>query len=220
MMYLLDTADTKEIKRLVDLYPIEGVTTNPSIISKARKPVGEVIREIRRIIGNDLMLHVQTLGETAEEMVGEAIKLREMVGGNFYIKIPVTPQGIKAIRMAKELGINVTATAVFTQQQGLIAAKAGADFLAPYVNRLDNISCHGIDVVADLVHLIDIYNLDAKLLAASFKNVDQVHGVSMAGAHSATIAPKLFEHLIYHPLTNQAVRDFEEDGQRYYNLGA
>lgn len=220
MMYLLDTADVKEIKRLVDLYPIEGVTTNPSIISRVRKPVGEVIKEIRRTIGDDLMLHVQTLGETADEMVNEALMLREMVGGNFYIKIPVTPQGIKAIAMAKRLGLNVTATAVFTQQQGLIAAKAGADFLAPYINRLDNISCHGIDVVADLVHLINLYNLDTKLLAASFKNVDQVHGVSMAGSHAVTVSPNLFEHLIYHPLTNQAVRDFEEDGQRYYNLGA
>ena len=219
-MYLLDTADSKEISRLMDLYPIEGVTTNPSIISKARKPVGEVIKEIRRIIGKDKALHVQTLGEKAEEMVDEAVKLKEMVGGNFYIKIPVTPQGMKAIPMAKKLGINVTATAVFTQQQGLIAAKAGADFLAPYVNRLDNISCHGIDVVSDLVHLIDIYGLDAKLLAASFKNVDQVHGVSMAGAHAATISPKLFELLAYHPLTSQAVKDFEEDGQGYYDLGA
>lgn len=220
MMYLLDTADVKEIKRLVEIYPIEGVTTNPSIIGKARKPVGEIIKEIRCIIGNDRMLHVQTLGETAQEMVGEAILLNKMVGENFYIKIPVTPQGIKAIGMVKKLGINVTATAVFTQQQGLMAAKAGADFVAPYINRLDNISCHGIDVVADLVHLIDVYNLDTKLLAASFKNVDQVHGVSMAGAHAVTISPQLFEHLIYHPLTNQAVRDFEEDGQRYYNLGA
>lgn len=219
-MYLLDTADVDEIKRLIDLYPIDGITTNPSIISKARKPVGEVIRSIRRIIGKDMMLHVQTLGESAEEMVDEAIKLKGMVGGNFYIKIPVIPQGIKAIRMAKKHGLNVTATAVCTQQQGLIAAKAGADFIAPYINRLDNISCHGIDVVSDLVHLIDIYNLDTKILAASFKNVDQVHGVSMAGAHSATIAPELFENLIYHPLTSQAVRDFEEDGHRYYNLGA
>ena len=220
MMYLLDTADIKEIKRLMDLYPIDGVTTNPSIISKVRKPVGEVIKEIRSIIGQDKMLHVQTLGERAEEMVDEAVKLKEMVEGNFYIKIPVTPQGIKAISMVKEMGIKVTATAVFTQQQGLIAAKAGADFLAPYVNRLDNVSCHGVDVVSDLVHLIKTYNLDAKVLAASFKNVDQVHGVSMAGAHAATISPKLFDHLVYHPLTNQAVRDFEEDGQRYYNLGA
>lgn len=220
MMYLLDTADIKEIKRLMDLYPIDGVTTNPSIISKVRKPVGEVIKEIRSIIGQDKMLHVQTLGERAEEMVDEAVKLKEMVEGNFYIKIPVTPQGIKAISMVKEMGIKVTATAVFTQQQGLIAARAGADFLAPYVNRLDNMSCRGLDVVADLVHLIKTYNLDAKVLAASFKNVDQVHGVSMVGAHAATISPKLFEHLVYHPLTNQAVKDFEEDGQRYYNLGA
>ena len=220
MIYLLDTADVKEIKRLIDLYPIDGVTTNPSIIAKARRPVGECIKEIRRVIGRNRMLHVQTLGETAQEMVNEAMLLKEMVGGNFYIKIPVTPQGIKAIRMAKKLGINVTATAVFTQQQGLIAARAGADFLAPYVNRLDNISCHGIDVVADLVHLIDIYGLNTKILAASFKNVDQVHGVSMAGAHAATISPELFDHLVYHPLTDQAVRDFEEDGHPYYNLGA
>lgn len=218
MIYMLDTADLKEIERLVDLYPIDGVTTNPTIISKGNLKLRQLIREIRSIIGIKGMLHVQTIGEKAEDMINEALKLRDLAGGNFYVKIPATPQGIKAIRLLKALDFNVTATAIFTQQQGLIAAKAGADFIAPYVNRLDNISSHGTDVVADLVKLFDTYNLDTKVLAASFKNVDQIYRVSMAGAHAVTINPELFDNIMYHPLVEQSIEVFNKDAEGYYDL--
>ena len=136
--------------------------------------------------------------------------------GNFYAKIPATSQGIKAIRQLKASGLQITATAIFTPQQGLIAAKAGADYTAPYVNRLDNISSHGIDVVSDLVSLFDRFRLSTKVLAASFKNVDQIYRVSMAGSHAATIGPVLFENMVSHPLLDLSVREFIRDGAPYY----
>ncbi len=218
MIYMLDTADTKEIERLMDLYPIDGVTTNPSIIAKGNKKVKELIKDIRKIIGNNKMLHVQTMSDMAEDIIKEAFRLRDLAGGQFYVKIPATPQGIKAICHLKDIGFNVTATGIFTQQQGLIAAKAGADFVAPYVNRLDNISSHGIDVVRDLVNVFNYYKLNTKVLAASFKNVDQVYRVSNAGAHSATISPELFDQLMYHPLIDQSIESFKNDGKDFYDI--
>lgn len=218
MIYMLDTSDTKEIERLIDLYPIEGVTTNPTIVSRGQLKLKDLIIETRKIIGNKRMLHVQTLSDRADKMVEEAMRLRDLAKGNFYAKIPATPQGMKAIRKLKDLGMNVTATAIFTQQQGLIAAKAGADFIAPYVNRLDNISSHGIDVVDDLVKLIELYHLDTKVLAASFKNVDQVYRVSMAGCHSVTISPDLLGNLVSHPLMEKTIDTFIKDAEGYYDL--
>lgn len=213
---MLDTANVQEVARLLELYPIDGVTTNPSIIAKAGRPLKETLADLRRCIGEDLMLHVQPISETAEAMVEDSLRYYDLVKGNYYAKIPVTPQGIKAIQILKSKGINVTATAIFTQQQALIAAKAGADFIAPYVNRLDNISSDGIGVVADIMQFINVYNFDTKVLAASFKNVEQVHRVSLLGGHSVTIAPDLFESLLYHPLTESAITDFKRDGLPYY----
>ncbi|HCX65113.1 MAG TPA: fructose-6-phosphate aldolase [Eubacteriaceae bacterium] len=218
MIYFLDTGDVKAIEKALDLFPVEGVTTNPTIIAKQKKNVIETIKDIRSCIGDDLKLHVQTLGEHAEDIVREAGILRDAVKGDFYAKIPVTAEGIKAMQKLKKEGFQVTATAIFTQQQALIAARAGADYVAPYVNRLDNISSSGIKVVEDIVTLIDRYDLDTQVLAASFKNVEQVHQVSLSGAHSVTIDPELYEKLLYHPLTQESVIDFIVDGHTYYNL--
>jgi fructose-6-phosphate aldolase 2 len=128
------------------------------------------------------------------------------------------PGGYRAMRMLKDAGINVTATAIFTQQQALVAMRAGADFVAPYVSRLDNISSHGIEVVADIVQNTFEYNLQSKVLAASFKTVDQIYRVSMAGAHSATINPELLHQLIKHPMTDISVKQFEVDGADLYDI--
>lgn len=218
VIYLLDTSDIDAIDSLIQYYPIDGVTTNPSIISHAKKPLKDCIKDIRRCIGEERMLHVQPISLLADDMVEESLKLREMVNGNFYAKIPVCQQGIKAIQMLKKEGIQVTATAIFTQQQALIAAKAGADFVAPYVNRLDNISSDGIKVVEDIMRLMSIFKFSTKVLAASFKNVEQIHKVSLTGAHAVTINPELFGNLIYHPLTEKSINDFIADGKPYYNL--
>jgi fructose-6-phosphate aldolase 2 len=166
------------------------------------------------------MVHVQMLSPKADDMVREAKKYRSYFdfGDNFFAKIPVTPEGYRAIHILKEAGINVTATAIFTQQQALVAMRAGADFVAPYVSRLDNISSHGIEVVADIVHNTIEYSLNSRVLAASFKTVDQIYRVSMAGAHSATISPELLHQLIKHPMTDIGVKQFEIDGAELYDI--
>jgi fructose-6-phosphate aldolase 2 len=132
--------------------------------------------------------------------------------------VPVTPEGYKAIRSLKDADIKVTATAIFTQQQALVAMKAGADFVAPYISRLDNISSHGIEVVADIVQNIQDYGLDSRVLAASFKTVDQIYRTSMAGAHAAAISAELLNQLVAHPMTDITVKQFEIDARGLYDV--
>lgn len=219
MIYILDTADIKEIERLFDLYPIDGVTTNPSIISKEKRDFIPLLKDIRSVIGSDAMLHVQALGTDSDGIVKEAEYLNETIGGNLYIKIPVIPQGIKAIKTLKKQGIKTTATAIFTPQQALIAAKAGADFAAPYVNRLDNILSDGVNVVREILLLYKNYNITAKVLAASFKNAEQVHRVSLYGCHAVTVNPEIMDLLVRHPLTDASVAKFIGDWDSVYGSG-
>lgn len=219
MIYFLDTADTQAIARAVDLYPLSGVTTNPTIIAKENKPLKDILMEIREIIGPDRLLHVQVAGKTADVMVKEAKLLLEKIDKNLCIKVPVTREGMKAIRLLAEEGVRITATAILTPQQALMAAVAGAEFLAPYVNRLDNICGDGVQVVRDIADLLAIHDLDAKLLAASFKNVQQVHDVALAGCQTVTIAPDVFEQLLVHPLTDSGVAGFHRDWESVYGEG-
>ncbi|ODS04428.1 fructose-6-phosphate aldolase [Vibrio scophthalmi] len=215
MIYMLDTANLDAIQKAVDLYPIEGVTTNPTIIARENRPFKDVILSIREIIGPNRMLHAQVLGKTAEVMFEEARAMRQ-IDPELIIKVPVTPQGIKAMKLISADGARITATAILTPQQALMAAMAGAEFLAPYVNRLDNICGDGTQVVAEIAHLIDVYGLKAKVLAASFKNVQQVHEVAKAGAQSVTIGPDVFDLLLVHPLTDSGVAGFVSDWESVY----
>jgi fructose-6-phosphate aldolase 2 len=196
-----------------------GVTTNPTIISKENKSFLDILNGIRKIIGNESMLHVQAVSLTAEKMVEEAEYLNSVIGGNLYVKIPVIPEGIKAIKILKQKGIKTTATAIFTAQQALMAAVAGAEFVAPYVNRIDNISGDGVSVVAQIVQLFEQHDIDAKVLAASFKNVQQVHNVALVGGHSVTVNPEILDAMINHPLTDWSVNQFTTDWESVYGIG-
>lgn len=219
MLYLLDTANITAIKRSCELYPIAGVTTNPTIIAREKTEFLPRIRDIRAIIGEKGMLHVQVLSQEAGKIVGEAEYLNEKVGGNLYVKIPVIPEGIKAIKMLKNKGIKTTATAIFTPQQALMAAVAGAEFVAPYVNRLDNVCEDGAKVVGEIVQLLATYELSAKVLAASFKNVEQVHKVSLFGGQAITASPEILAQLLEHPLTEAGVEQFLRDWESVYGEG-
>lgn len=219
MIYMLDTANIEEITAALEYYPIDGVTTNPTIIAKENTEFSKLIKGIRSLIGNDRMLHVQVTSADADGMIKEALALKEFIGGCFYAKIPTCAEGLKAMTQLKHMGLNVTATAIFTQQQALIAAKAGADFVAPYVNRLDNISSDGVGVVGDIVSLLKTFDLNTKVLAASFKNSEQVHKISLSGAHAVTINPDLLSSLLYHPLTDQSINDFKKDWETVYGDG-
>lgn len=220
MLYLLDTANLKSIRDLTEYYPVEGVTTNPTIVSRERADFETLLTGIRKIIGKDRMLHVQATGKTCGEIVREALALKAFDSGNLYIKVPVSREGVKAIKILTSKGVKVTATAIFTQQQALVCARAGADFVAPYINRLDNIVSDGTGVASDISHLFHLYDLKTRVLAASFKNVEQVHKVSMAGIDAATLNPELLESLLYHPLTTQAIGDFSSDWASVYGEDA
>lgn len=219
MIYMADTADLNELRELYAFFPLEGVTTNPTIINHTKQKLSVTIEGIQQLVGTG-MVHVQMISDDSDDMVREAKKYRSYFdfGDNFYAKIPVTASGYRAMKILKDAGVNVTATAIFTQQQALVAMKAGADFVAPYVSRLDNISSHGIEVVGDIVQNIAEYGLSGKVLAASFKTVDQIYRVSMAGAHSATIGSELLHQLIKHPMTDIGVKQFEIDSEGLYDI--
>lgn len=220
MLYIIDTADIKAIERAYDLYPMSGVTTNPTIISKENREFLSILKDIRNIIGNDSMLHVQAVSTTAEDIVKEAEYLYKTIGGNLYIKVPVIPEGIKAMKILRKKGIKITATAIFTAQQALMAAVAGAEFVAPYVNRIDNISGNGVDVVSQIVQLFKIHNINSKVLAASFKNVQQVHSSILAGSQSVTVNPEILDKMLQHPLTTSSVNQFISDWENVYGKGS
>ena len=215
MEYIIDSANLAAIKSCMEYFPVAGVTTNPTIITREKADVKELLLAIRNLIG-ERMFHVQVTCDYAEGMVEEAVKLNKLLGPNFYVKIPVTKEGIKAIRLVKEKGINVTATAIFSQPQALMAAVAGADYVAPYVNKIDSIAGCSASVIAEMVTLFETHNLDTKILAASFRNAEQVHQVALAGGHAATMRPEMFLELISHPFTDIAVENFDRDWKGQY----
>lgn len=215
-MYIIDSADIEKIKHCVTFYPVAGVTTNPTIISKEKTDFLNLITTIRGIIGPDKMFHIQTTSDDATKIVEEAKALKEIIGENFYIKVPISAEGLKAMMMLKKEAINITATAIFTPQQAMLAAEAGADFVAPYVNRLDNILSDGVHVVEEIVKMFRAQNMSCKVLAASFKTVEQIHKIALAGGDSVTISPDLFELLTYHPMTQYAIDDFNVDWESVY----
>ncbi len=218
MIYMLDTANIEEIKKAINLYPIQAVTTNPSIIAKENRDFFEILKEIREVVGNDVTIHVQVVGKIAEEMISEAREIRKSVAGSLYIKVPATTQGIKAIRILSAENFNLTATAIITPQQALMAATAGAEFLAPYINRIDNICGDGVKVVEDIIRLLEVTgNEKAKVVGASFKSVNQVHQTILAGAKAITVNLDILEKLVYHPLTEISIENFILDWEKAYN---
>ena len=218
MELILDTANISDIEQLYSILPIDGVTTNPTIISKENKEFITLINDIDSIVGEDTPIHDQVIGTSFEEIVEEALFISK-IRKNIYVKIPVTVNGLKAIKELKKQGVKITATAIFTAHQGFLAAKAGADYVAPYVNRLDNISADGVNTVKDLITIIDKYKLNSKVLAASFKNSQQVIELMKAGVHSVTVPPDIAKAMMNHPLTDWSVDKFIEDWESAFGKG-
>lgn len=211
MKIYIDSADIKQIERITDKFVVQGVTTNPTLLAREKRNPLETIREIKALIGNELDLHMQVLSIEAGQIVEEAKRIRELIGEKTFIKIPVTLEGIKAMKILSSEGVNITATAIYTPMQALLAANAGAKWTAPYVNRLDMIGADGVQTAIDIHNVLGEYHADAKLLAASFKNVEQVLRIALVGGTAITAAPEILEQLLYHPLTDKAVKDFIED---------
>lgn len=216
MEYIIDSANLEGIRECIRYFPVAGVTTNPTIITREKMDLLPLLKDIREAIGPERMLHVQVTCDNAEGMVEEAVALHRLLGPNFYVKIPVTKEGIRAIQLAKQQGLKVTATAIFNQTQALMAATAGADYVAPYVNKIDSIAGNSAKVIAEIVTLFQRHGLKTKVLAASFRNAQQVHQVALAGGHAATMRPEMFMELIGHPFTDIAVSNFSNDWERQY----
>lgn len=216
MQLVIDSANLDQIKKLNEYFPIDGVTTNPSIIVKEQKPFLPLLKEIRNIIGEEKELFVQAIADKAEDIVQEAHHMNKVLTGNIVVKIPVTAEGIKAIKILKEEGIRTLATTVYTPMSAFMAAKAGADYVAPYVNRIDNLTGNGVNVVSEITRIFSEHNLSCKVLAASFKNVQQLHQVCLAGAHGITAAPELIEAMIENPSVDANVKQFKADWVNQY----
>lgn len=217
MKFLLDTANLDEIKEGIDIFPIAGVTTNPSILAKSGAPMFEHLRSIRKIIGKDRMLHAQVMGDTCEEMLKDAAKMRQEVDEDLYIKVPVTREGLKAIRLLKEQGYKVTATALFTYDQAILAAGAGADFVAPYISRMMRCGMDAYNEIDKMAITFDEQQLPTQILAASFKKGDQIsHSIANGAGYITAQLVNLYE-MIDHDMSEEAINGFKEDWQKAYD---
>ena len=229
MEYFLDTADIEAIKRINEIFPLKGVTTNPSIIAKEKRDFKDIINDIYNIIGKEKVVHAQTVGSTADIIVKEVNLLRDTFGENIYAKIPVTFEGIKAMKILSKDGHKITATGILSSQQIIMAAEAGAEYMAPYINRSDNIGESGVEIVRDAYKILEKIKkndeeclkkykrvFEPKILGASFKNVRQVHETMLAGSKSVTVSPDIFERLIYHPYTDWSMDTFNSDWEKVY----
>ena len=220
MKLLIDDADIEKIKRVYQYYAIDGVTTNPSILAKTGRNPYEVLTEIRNLLGENAELHVQVVSEKAEDMIEEGHMIAKKLGKNTYIKIPTVPEGLKAMRILHEEGYNITATAIYTPLQGYLAAKAGANYTAPYVNRIDNLGTNGIEVTRKIHDIFKNNNFKTEILAASFKNSLQVLELCEYGVGAATVAPEIIEGFINNTTNvSAAVKDFTDDFEKLCGKG-
>lgn len=210
MKLLIDDANIAKIKKLYDLFPIDGVTTNPSILAKSGRQPYDVLKEIREFIGDD-ELHAQVLSRKAEDMVEEAYKMAEILGKNTFIKVPSIPEGFKAMKILSSKGFKITATAIYTPMQAYLAAKSGADYAAPYVNRIDNLGANGIETTKLIQNIFENNGFKTQILAASFKNSNQVQELCAYGVGAATVAPDVIENLVKNACVTAAVEDFITD---------
>ena len=211
---LIDSADIKKAREIEKYYTIAGITTNSTILSKIEGSLEDKLKELKEFTYGKYEVHIQTTESEVEKIVEEAKKLRDYFGESFYIKIPVTKAGLEAMKLCSKENIRVTATAILTAMQALAAAKNGANYVAPYVNRMENVGQDAKEAILEISNLLIDY--PTEILAASFKNVKQVQDILRCGAEAVTIAPEIIEASIWHPYTDKSVFDFEKDwGNRF-----
>lgn len=218
MELYLDTADLGEVERLAAIMPIHGVTTNPSIVAKGKRPLFETLTELQRILGRDKLLFAQTIARDTQTMIKEANRLREQID-NLVVKIPVTADGLAAIKALTAQGIQTLGTAVYGAGQGFLAALAGAKYIAPYVNRIDAQSGDGIAVVQELQTLLALHKPDVTVLAASFRTPRQVLDCMLAGCGSVTVGGDILELFIQDPAVFAALDKFDQDWHEAFGKG-
>ncbi|MCX9060657.1 fructose-6-phosphate aldolase [Citrobacter portucalensis] len=212
MELYLDTSDVDAVKALARIFPLAGVTTNPSIVAAGNQTLEVLLPQLQEAMGGQGRLFAQVMATTAEGMVSDARKLRAIIA-DIVVKVPVTAEGLAAIKLLKEEGIPTLGTAVYGAAQGLLAALAGAEYVAPYVNRVDAQGGDGIQTVTDLQTLLKMHAPHAKVLAASFKTPRQALDCLLAGCESITLPLDVAQQMISSPAVDAAVAKFEYDWQ-------
>ena len=210
MKFFIDTANVEEIKKANDMGIICGVTTNPSLIAKEGRDFKEVIKEITSIVDGAISGEVKATTVTAEDMIEEAREIAS-IHPNMVVKIPMTEEGLKAVKVLSKEGIKTNVTLIFNSTQALFAAKAGATYVSPFLGRLDDISTPGIDLIRTISEIFAIHNIDTEIICASVRNPIHIVDCALAGADIATVPYKVIKQCLSHPLTDADIEKFKKD---------
>ena len=215
MKIFVDTAKVEDIKKANDMGVICGVTTNPSLIAKEGRYFKEVITEITQIVDGPISGEVKATTTSAEGMIKEGREIAS-IHKNMVVKIPMTIEGLKAVKVLSKEGIKTNVTLVFTSNQALLAARAGASYVSPFLGRLDDISQSGIELIKEISSIFKIYNFDTEIIAASVRNPIHVKECALAGADIATIPYGVIEQMTKHPLTDAGILKFQQDYEKVF----
>ena len=210
MEFFIDTANVDDIRKANDMGVICGVTTNPSLIAKEGRDFNEVIKEITSIVDGPISGEVKATTVDAEGMIQEGREIAA-IHPNMVVKIPMTVEGLKAVKVLSVEGIKTNVTLIFTANQALLAAEAGASYVSPFLGRLDDINQPGIGLIEDIVTIFDNYGYDTEIIAASIRNPIHVTDCALAGADIATVPYKVIEQMTKHPLTDAGIEKFQAD---------
>ena len=210
MRFFIDTANVDDIRKANDMGIIDGVTTNPSLIAKEGRDFNEVIKEITSIVDGPVNGEVKATTEKAEDMIKEAREIAA-IHPNMVVKIPMTPEGLKAVKVLKKEGIKTNVTLIFSPNQALLAARAGADYVSPFLGRLDDISQTGVDLIRTIADIFQINGISSQIICASVRNPIHIVDCSLAGADIATVPYNVLLQMTKHPLTDQGIEKFKAD---------
>ena len=210
MRFFIDTANVEEIRKANDMGVICGVTTNPSLIAKEGRIFEEVIAEIASIVDGPISGEVKATTVDAEGMVAEGREIAK-IHPNMVVKIPMTPEGLKAVKVLSAEGIKTNVTLIFSANQALLAARAGATYVSPFVGRLDDINMAGAELIAEIAEIFDVHEIETEIIAASIRTTVHVTECALAGADIATVPYKVIEQMTKHPLTTQGIEKFQAD---------
>ena len=210
MKFFIDTANVEEIKKANDMGIICGVTTNPSLIAKEGRDFNEVIKEIASIVDGAISGEVKATTIKAEDMIKEAREIAS-IHPNMVVKIPMTDEGLKAVKVLSQEGIKTNVTLIFNATQALFAAKAGATYVSPFLGRLDDIATPGIDLIRTISEIFAVHNIDTEIICASVRNPIHIVDCALAGADIATVPYKVIMQCIKHPLTESGIEKFKQD---------
>lgn len=210
MRFFIDTADVDLIRKANDMGVICGVTTNPSLIAKSGRVFEEVIKEITSIVDGPISGEVKATTTDAEGMIAEGREIAK-IHPNMVVKIPMTAEGLKATKALTSEGIKVNVTLIFSANQALLAARAGATYVSPFLGRLDDISQRGVDLIREIAEIFAVSDIDTQIIAASVRNPIHVTDCALAGADIATVPYAVIEQMIHHPLTDSGIEKFKKD---------